>query len=216
MCRSAFRRCSASEARKIPFPNLSFAVPWIDWIVVGGVVLGAYRGYKTGILRQTIAILGWFVAFVLALQLMQPAGRALVVSLPVDENLAPLVGFLIVLVAVRLVLFIARQAAESLLEAFRLSFVNRLGGALFGAFQGILVISLLFLVLSYVGAPAPATRRASAAYGPVAAALPETWDALAEHVPRLRTAAEQFGRRVEDELSSWAQSGRSGEQPLDL
>jgi membrane protein required for colicin V production len=178
---------------------------WVDWLVLVGVAAGAYRGYKTGVLRQVIAIAGWFVAFILALQLMQAAGRVLVASLPVDEHLAPLVGFLLVLVAVRLALFLARQAAESILDAFHLSFVNRLGGGAFGAFQGVLIVSLLLLVLGYLGVPQEQTRRASAAYEPVAAVLPETWDAVAEHVPRVRGAAEQFGRRVEEELP-----GRSG------
>lgn len=175
-------------------------MPWVDWLVLGGVVLGAYRGYKTGILRQVISILGWFLAFVLALQLMQPAGKLLVASLPVDEAMAPLVGFIIVLAAVRLAVFFVRQAVESILEAFHLTFLNRAGGGLFGAFQGVLVVSLLFLVLGYVGVPRAETRRASAAYDPVAAALPETWDAVAEQIPKLRTATEQFGERVEDEL----------------
>ena len=162
--------------------------------------MGAYRGYQTGVLRQAISIFGWFLAFVLALQLMDSAGGLLVMSLPIDRTLAPLVGFVIVLVSVRLIFFLLRQAAESILEAFRLSFVNRMGGALFGAFQGVLVISLLFLILGYVGVPERDTRRSSATYTPVAAALPETWDALAEHVPTLHTAAEQFGQRLEKEL----------------
>lgn len=173
---------------------------WVDWLVLGGVAAGAYRGYKTGVLRQAIAILSWFVAFVLAVQLMQPAGQALVASLPVSQTFAPLVGFLLVLAAVRLAFFLLRQAAESILEAFRLSLLNRVGGGLFGAFQGVLLLSLLFLVLGVLGVPSQETRQSATVYAPVAAALPDTWDALAEHVPKLRTAAEQFGRRVEEEL----------------
>ena len=195
MSRPTSGRASRFAPNRHPHP-----VPWIDWLVLGAVAVGAYRGYKTGVLRQVIALLGWFVAFVLALQLMDAAGRLLVKSLPVDETLAPLVGFLVVLAVVRVGFFLLRQAAESILEAFRISFLNRLGGGLVGAFQGVLVASLLFLVLGYVGAPADKTRSASASYAPVAAALPKTWDALAKEVPELRTAAEQFGRRVEEEL----------------
>jgi membrane protein required for colicin V production len=175
-------------------------VVWVDGLVLAAVGLGAYRGYKTGVLRQAVSILGWFVGFMLALQLMDTAGQALEASLPVDERLAPVVGFVLVLVAVRLGLFLLRQAFESILDAFHLSFLNRAGGSVVGAFQGVLVASLLFLVLGALGMPSEATRRASASYAPVAEALPQTWDAVAEHVPPLRTAAEQFGQRVQEEL----------------
>ena len=173
---------------------------WVDGLVLAAVALGAYRGYKTGVLRQAVSILGWFVGFVLALQLMDAAGQALEASLPVDDTLAPVVGFVLVLVGVRLGLFLVRQAVESILDAFHLSFVNRAGGGVAGAFQGVLVASLLFLVLGALGVPSQETRRASASYAPVAEVLPQTWDAVAEHVPPLRTAAEQFGRRGKEEL----------------
>lgn len=175
-------------------------MPWMDWLVLGVAAAGAYRGAKVGMLRQAISILGWLFAFILALQLMQPVGELLVVSLPIDRTMAPLVGFVIVLGTIRIVVFVLRQAVESLLEAFHLTLLNRLGGILFGTFQGILIASLLFLVLGYVGVPPPEKRQASVLYEPVAAALPETWDAAARHFPRVRTAAEQFGRHVEEEL----------------
>lgn len=178
---------------------------WVDWLVLAAVALGAYRGYKTGVLRQAVSILGWVVGFILALQLMDAAGQALETSLPVDETLAPVVGFVLVLVAVRLGLFLLRQAFESILNAFHLSFLNRAGGGVVGAFQGVLVVSLLFLVLGALGVPSEETRRASASYTPVAEALPRTWDAVAEQVPPLRTAAEQFGQHVEEELPARSQ-----------
>ncbi|PSQ83089.1 MAG: hypothetical protein BRD44_05750 [Bacteroidetes bacterium QS_7_67_15] len=96
MSRPTSGRASRFAPNRHPHP-----VPWIDWLVLGAVAVGAYRGYKTGVLRQAVSILGWFVAFVLALQLMDAAGRLLVKSLPVDETLAPLVGFLVVLAVVR-------------------------------------------------------------------------------------------------------------------
>lgn len=173
---------------------------WVDWLIIAAAGFGAYRGASTGILRQIASIVGWVVAFVLALQLMEPAGALLVQSLPVAEALAPLVGFVLVLLFVRLAFYGISRVAESVLNALRLSLLNRLGGGLFGAFQGVLVASLLFLVLGALGVPDGPTRRDAAFYRPVAAALPEAWDAVARHLPQVRSAAEQFGRRVEEEL----------------
>lgn len=173
----------------------------VDLIILVALAAGIVRGYQTGAIRQAAGIAGLFLAFALALQLMQPAGAAVARSLAVSDAVAPLIGFVLVFLAVRIAFHAAARVAESVVSALKLSLVNRIGGGAVGAFQAALLVSLLFLVLDPLGVPGAEARRRSLFYAPVAAALPETWDYAAERWPALKNASEQFGRDLEAQIT---------------
>lgn len=173
---------------------------WVDLVILVGLGLGVARGFSTGAVRQIANIVGVFVAFALGVQLMHEVGTLLVESLPVSEQVAPLVGFMLVFLAVQVVFHALVRIAESLLDALRLTLANRLAGGACGAFLAALVLSLGFLVADPLGWPDRQDRRGAALYAPVAAVLPGTWDYAAARLPQLRRLSGTFGQRVEDGL----------------
>ena len=172
----------------------------LDLIILLVLAFGVIRGYGTGVIRQVVGIAGLVVAFALALQCMEAAGALVARSLAVSETIAPLVGFVLVFLAVRVVVFGVARVAETVTEALRLSLLNRLAGGVAGALQAALLLSLVFLILDPLGVPGTAERQDARFYAPVAAALPEAWDYAAARWPRLEKASEKFSRRVEAEL----------------
>lgn len=173
----------------------------VDLLIVLALAAGAFRGYQTGAIRQAAGIAGLVLAFALAVQLMQAAGALVARSLAVSETIAPLIGFVLVFLAVRIAFYGLARLVETLVSALQLSLINRIAGGAVGAFQAALLMSLIFLVLDPVGVPGPEARRQAQFYGPIAAALPDTWDYAAERWPKLKKVSEQFGREVEAQIS---------------
>lgn len=165
-------------------------------VLIGGIV----RGFMVGAVRQVTSILGVVAAFVMAVQLMRPAGATVVDSLGLSEALAPVLGFLVVFIAVQLVFYLLGRLVEKLLDALALNTVNRLFGSALGGFKAALLLSIAFLILTQLNMPDPRMKARSVLYRPIAQVLPETWAAVSEYVPNLKTLSEQFGGRIEDEL----------------
>ena len=72
---------------------------WIDLLVlvVGG--WGAFKGARTGAVRQVVGVVGLFVALAFAAALKDTAGAMLAGSFHLSPRVAPLAGFGVVLVS---------------------------------------------------------------------------------------------------------------------
>lgn len=173
----------------------------IDIIILAILAGGLARGFLAGAIRQITSLIGIALSFALAVQLMDSTGDVVVESLGLSSSLAPVLGFVAVFAVVQIVFFLLGQIVEHLVEALRLSPVNRLIGGVLGGFKAALLLSVAFLLLSHVNVPAQQTKDASVLYRPVALVLPRTWSFAEEHVPSLKSLSEEFGSRVRSEIS---------------
>ena len=177
----------------------------VDIIIAAVVALGLFRGVTTGAVRQVTGLVGVVAAFALAVQLMRSVGRLAVDSLGISEAAAPVVGFVLVFIAVQLVFYLLGRLVERVMEALALSVVNRVVGGAFGAFQAALLLSVAFMLLGRVDVPDKHAQEASILYEPVAQVLPRTWDYAADHVNTFKSLSEQFGDRIQSEIPASAQ-----------
>ena len=174
----------------------------IDVIILVIIAGGLGRGFMVGAVRQVTGLLGVVLAFALAVQMMRPAGEAIVQSLGLAPTLVPVLGFITVFAGVQIVFFLLGQVVEHVVDALSLSPVNRLLGGLVGGFKASLLLSVAFLLFSHVNLPAEQTRNRSMLYEPVAQVLPTTWAFAEEHVPSLKSLSQEFDGRVRSGLSS--------------
>lgn len=172
----------------------------IDLIIVLVVAGGIVRGFTVGAVRQVTSLVGVVAAFAMAVQLMQRVGDLIVQSLGIAEAAAPVLGFIVVFLAVQAVFYFIGRLVEYLLDALFLSTVNRLLGSAVGALKAALLLSVAFLVLTEINYPSTSLKQGSLLYEPVAQVLPKTWAVASEHVPDLKALSEQFGRQIEAEL----------------
>ncbi len=177
----------------------------LDIVIVLAVAGGLARGFTLGAVRQVTSLIGVVAAFALAVQLMRRVGDLAVQSLGIAESAAPVLGFLIVFLAVQALFYLIGRLIEHLLDVLKLSIVNRVFGSAVGGFKAAILLSISFLVLTEIGFPSPEVKQESALYRPVAQVLPETWEVASRHVPDLKQLSEQFGRRIEAELPAASQ-----------
>ena len=173
----------------------------LDLLVLAVLAFGLVRGLGTGAIQQAASILGVLIAFVLSLELMHEAGALIVESFAVSEEAAPLLGFVLVFIAVQVGVFVLVRIVKGLVGALKLTAVDRLLGGAVGAFKAALLLSVVFLVLDRFGFPDADARDASAFYAPIADVLPAAWAYVSETFPQVEALSEAFGDRVESELS---------------
>jgi membrane protein required for colicin V production len=189
--------------------SLSALDGFILLVLAGGLA----RGLMAGAVRQIASIAGLLVAFFLSVQFMRPVGTGVVNSLGLAQSLAPVVGFVTLFVGIQILVIALSRMVEQILDSLHLGIANRAAGGVVGGFKAALLLSVLFLVLSSAGLPGTQVRQASALYRPVAGVLPETWDAAAHYVPRMRRISEQFGADVRPLLPRPATSDPATSDP---
>lgn len=185
----------------------------IDVLILVIIAGGLGRGFMVGAVRQITGLIGVVLAFAMAVQLMRPAGEVIVQSTGLAPSLIPVLGFVAVFAGVQIVFFLLGQLVEHLVDALNLSPVNRLLGGVVGGFKAALLLSVAFLLFSHVNLPAEQTRNRSMLYEPVALVLPRTWSFAEEHVPQLKSLSDEFGSRVQAQMSSV--QGNAVDDPVD-
>jgi membrane protein required for colicin V production len=165
-------------------------------VLAGGLVIG----FRSGLIKQALSLVGLVVAFLLALRLMEGVGEMAAHSLGISPDIAPLVGFALVFGGVQLTVFALVRLLEAVVGALKLSAVNRVLGGAVGGLKATIVLSVVFLLLGYLAVPSEATQRSSAFYEPVSVVLPATWETVRVYFPQVQGLSERFGDEVEQRL----------------
>ncbi|WBU52476.1 CvpA family protein [Paracoccus sp. SCSIO 75233] len=128
----------------------------IDGIVAAVIILSAILAYARGFVRESLSILGWIAAAVLAF-IFAGAMRPIIAQIPVLNQflgdsceLATIVAFAVVF-ALALVLFsILTPLFSSVVQRSALGGVDQGMGFLFGVARGILLVAIAFIVYDRV------------------------------------------------------------------
>ena len=128
----------------------------IDGIVAAVIILSAILAYARGFVRESLAILGWIGAAVLAF-LFAPTVRPMVAQLPVLDRfmgdsceLATIAGFAVVFALALVIFSIITPLFSSVVQRSALGGVDQGMGFLFGVARGILLVAIAFIVYDRV------------------------------------------------------------------
>ncbi len=174
----------------------------LDLFILIGLTGGLIIGLRSGLIKQALSFVGMLAAFVLSLHLMTPVGEMAAGSLGISEDIAPLVGFVLVFLLVQVAVFGLTKLLEAVIGALKLSWANRILGGGVGAFKACLVLSVVFLVLGFLDVPSEDTRNESAFYAPVSTMLPTAWGFVSDTFPQVAKVSEQFGKKVREETEA--------------
>lgn len=133
----------------------------IDGIVAAVIILSAILAYARGFVRESLSILGWVGAAVVAF-LFAAAVRPLIGQIPYLDRLladscelATIAAFAVVF-AIALVLFsIITPLFSSVVQRSALGGVDQGMGFLFGVARGVLLVAVAFIVYDRVMASTP-------------------------------------------------------------
>ena len=128
----------------------------IDAVVAAGIILSAILAWSRGFVRESLAILGWIGAAILAF-IFAAAMRPLIAQLPVLDRflgdsfeLATIAGFAVVFALALVVFSIITPLFSSVVQRSALGGVDQGMGFLFGVARGILLVAIAFIVYDRV------------------------------------------------------------------
>lgn len=125
---------------------------WLDYAVLGVVVLSIAWGAWRGLVREVMSLAGWVIAFLAANLLAGPLAEALPASLEQPE-LRVLIAFVLVFLGTLVVTTLGAFLLGRIVNAVGLGGLDRLLGALFGLLRGLLIVAAFALVAGLTSIP---------------------------------------------------------------
>ena len=130
----------------------------VDAAVAGIIVLSAILAYSRGLIRETMAIVGW-IAAAFAAFLFAAAAQPLIRELPMVGDflgesceLSIIVAFAAVFAVALLVVSLFTPLFSGAIRNSPLDGLDRVAGFLFGAVRGVLLVAVAMLVYDRVAA----------------------------------------------------------------
>ena len=155
---------------------------WLDIVLIVVVAAATFLGLKTGIIKMALALAGIVVGVFLAGRFQAHlASQLTFISQP---GVANIVAFAIILVGVMVIAAVLAFFLKWAASAMMLSWVNNLGGAVFGLALGALLCgALLAIWVKWLGAGSAVTESILAAvfldkFPMVLGLLPSEFDAV--------------------------------------
>lgn len=149
---------------------------FVDYIIIAFLAIGFILGFKDGLVRKIIGLIGFFVSIGLAFELSDYAGLTLQPFFNNDFLLAKTIGGIAIFFIAIFVVAILKRVLHPVDKVNR--FVNQLLGGISGLIQMVFFLSAIFILLGIFNFPTQKERENSLFYETVHNVVPFTVDIL--------------------------------------
>lgn len=122
---------------------------WLDWVLLAIVVVSALISLWRGFVKESLSLVIWVLAFILALVFYQPVAIELQPYID-SPSLRKVSAVLLVFVGSLLIGSVLLFIISRLVVATGLSGLDRLLGMVFGALRGVIIVVLLLMLAKYL------------------------------------------------------------------
>lgn len=139
----------------------------IDIIIVLILIWGAWRGWKSGLVKEVASTLGFVVGLIVAVMLYKTVGEYLTPALgqgSVVEYIGYILAFILIWVIVPIILGEVANVLSKAFHTMRLGVLDNVFGLILGFIKYFLLISLAFYALNYVGLISEERKNSSKLY----------------------------------------------------
>ena len=155
---------------------------WLNIVIIVALAISTFLGLRTGIINAVLSLAGLIVGVILAGQFYVPLSEQL--SFIPQAGVAEVVAFAIILIGVMVIAVVLARLLKWAASVVMLSWVNRLGGAVFGLVLGARFCgALLAIWVKWLGVGSTITESIVAAvlldkFPLILALLPDEFDAI--------------------------------------
>ena len=159
---------------------------FFDYAVIAAIAISIVFGAWRGVVGEVLALVAWVVAFFVARAEAHLVAQWLVGQIA-EPGIRLAAAYVIIFIAVLIVFSIARKVISMLLSVVGLGLLDRLLGAFFGIFRGVLVVLAGVMVAGMTPLPRSAWWQESVLAPPLETAVLAAKPWLpAEAVKRIR------------------------------
>ena len=129
------------------------AINWIDISIMIIILLNMIIGIRRGIIRGIINLIGVITAIFLAIFWFKEVGEYISSHSQISGEIANILGFAIIFLGVYLIARIIEIFFKKILSLLFVSWIDGLGGALFGLAKGSLIVGILLVIITFIPLP---------------------------------------------------------------
>jgi len=129
------------------------AINWIDVSIMIIILLNMIIGIRRGIIRGIINLIGVITAIFLAIFWFKEVGEYVSSHSQISGEIANILGFAIIFLGVYLIARIIEIFFKKILSLFFVSWIDGLGGAVFGLIKGSLIVGILLVIITFIPLP---------------------------------------------------------------
>ncbi len=170
----------------------------VDVVILLLLGLGAYEGYKKGLLMSILGIFGFVLAIVLGIYFMEFVGNWLATETEQKALALPVVAFLLIFFGTLFLIQLVGRALKKMLGLVLLGGLDSLGGAVLGIVRMGFFISLLVWVLGKLELESLKNWEANSDYLAFIEPLtPEVLELLDPILPSVKEASQELMQQIE-------------------
>jgi len=145
---------------------------YIDYIILGILFVGFILGYKDGLVRKIIGVLGLVIGLFLGIKFSKEAGILLAPAFNDELYLSEIIGGVLIFL---ITIFLASVIKRLIHPADKVNkFLNQLLGGIAGVLQLMFFVSALLLFLNIFQFPNQNLKESSLLYSSVYSIIPKT------------------------------------------
>jgi len=148
----------------------------IDYLLLAIILVGFILGYKDGLIRKIIGLLGLVIAIILAITYSSTLGDYLAPMFNDENYLAKIVSAIVIFFATLLIFAIVKRLIHPSDKVNK--FVNQLLGGIAGTIQIVFITSVFLLLLNTISVPSENDIKNSLLYSTIYSVIPTTIDLI--------------------------------------
>jgi len=128
-------------------------VNWVDIIILIFLLINIIVGIKRGIIRGIVNLIGIVLAIFLAIFWYQEIGEHIGLLVNISREMANIIGFTLIFLSICLLAKLVEVLLKKIFSLLLISWIDHLGGALFGLIRGSFVIGIILIFMSFIPLP---------------------------------------------------------------
>jgi membrane protein required for colicin V production len=162
----------------------------IDLVIVLVLAAGFVLGYKDGLIRKLVGLVGFILAVYLSLKFASDLGRILERVFGIEYYLAEILGGIIIFFLILVIFAILKRVIHPFDKVNNV--INQLLGGLVGAIQILFFISAIFFLLNVFSVPDKESQNESLLYKNVYNVIPVTIDYMSDYTPETKKVIKDY------------------------
>lgn len=122
---------------------------WVDFFIGVVLILTIFIGYKRGLFRELTTFLGLLIAVIVSVNYADWLALKAENAVNIAPVLRYVLAFIVCFVGSMLVFKLIGYYFYRMVKLSQLKFSDKIGGAVFGAFKGCIILSLIFLMFIF-------------------------------------------------------------------
>jgi len=163
---------------------------YLDYLIIIFISVGFLLGFKDGLIRKIIGLIGLIAGIGLAFEFSDSLGKLITPFFNKDEYLANIISGILIFLIVVLIASIVKRIVHPLDKVNR--FVNQLIGGIIGAVQIVFFLSGFMLFLDIFGFPSKEAKNESLMYNKVHDVIPYSFDLVIGHKSKVSDIIKNF------------------------